>query len=48
VSEPEKRCEPVESKRIMPGWICCECRTYNGEQRTECKWCKHLRCDLEG
>lgn len=30
---------------LAPGWGCCNCRTYNGNQRPECKLCGHTRCD---
>lgn len=39
------KCEPVEHPNIMPGWGCCQCRTYNGIQRNACKHCGHERCD---
>ena len=29
---------------LAPGWICCGCRTYNGLQRSECKFCGYTRC----
>lgn len=44
-------CNPISGRGVMPGWGCCACRakggyaTYNGEQRTVCKFCKHPRCD---
>lgn len=41
----EARCEAINHPNLMPGWGCCQCRTFNGEQRTECKWCHHKRCD---
>lgn len=37
-------CEYVDGEYLMPGWICCACRTYNGLQRQECKFCPHTRC----
>ncbi len=30
---------------LEPGWGCCGCRTYNGQQRTHCMACDHQRCD---
>jgi len=41
----DKRCVAIEHPNLMPGWGCCVCRTYNGNQRAECKWCQHKRCD---
>ncbi len=32
--------------RIMPGWACCGCRTYNSLRRVNCKACGHGRCDV--
>jgi hypothetical protein len=40
-----KRCSKIEHRNIQPGWGCCNCRTYNGEQREACKVCQHKRCD---
>jgi hypothetical protein len=42
----DKRCVAIEHPNLMPGWGCCVCRTYNGNQRAECKWCQHKRCDV--
>lgn len=42
-----KVCKAIESEALAPGWGCCMCRTYNGNQRKECKTCEHKRCDLE-
>lgn len=42
-----KRCEPVGTARLAQGWGCCRCRTYNGEQRSICRACRHERCDLQ-
>lgn len=41
------KCEPAGGSRLMLGWGCCKCRTYNGEQRDACKCCGHSRCDVE-
>ena len=39
------RCFPIEGTRnIEPGWGCCECATYNGLQRAQCRNCGHARC----
>jgi 5S rRNA maturation endonuclease (ribonuclease M5) len=39
-------CGPGESEKMMllPGWGCCQCRIYNGLQRTHCKKCGHPIC----
>ena len=29
---------------VLPGWGCCQCRTYNGLQRSRCKICGHECC----
>lgn len=39
------KCIAIDHPNVMPGWGCCQCHLYNGEQRTECKGCKHPRCD---
>lgn len=31
---------------IVPGWGCCQCRSYNGLQRHTCRVCNH-RCCVE-
>ena len=38
-------CEAVALAHVVPGWSCCACRTYNGNQRPACKRCGHERCD---
>jgi hypothetical protein len=42
-------CKPFRSAHVLPGWLCCECRTYNGNHRSRCKMaeCRHWRCDGE-
>jgi len=43
-----KQCQSIEHPNLMSGgWGCCMCKTYNGTQRTECKFCNHKRCDLD-
>ena len=37
-------CKEIKHKNLMPGWGCCQCHTYNGEQRLECKECAHPCC----
>jgi hypothetical protein len=39
------RCTKIEHPNLQPGWGCCVCRHYNGNQRQECKACNHKRCD---
>lgn len=39
-------CQAISHPSLQPGWGCCQCRTYNGEQRHVCKVCKHQRCDV--
>ena len=47
-NEKSKRCFQFPSHpNLAPGWGCCNCRTFNGDQRAECKHCKHKRCDKE-
>lgn len=33
---------------LLDGWACCgkegKCKTYNGDIRSECKWCNQSRC----
>lgn len=38
-------CKAVNIPGMFPGWGCCKCRTYNGDQRDGCKNCNHPRCD---
>ena len=38
-------CIKIQHPNIQNGWGCCECRTYNGDQRSACKQCRHIRCD---
>lgn len=40
-----KRCSALSHPSLAPGWGCCNCRTYNGDQREACKVCQHKRCD---
>lgn len=39
-------CQPFEAPGVVPGWTCGQCRTYNGLQRSECKFCLHERCGV--
>ena len=40
-------CKAIENiPNLVDGWGCCNCRTFNGKQRPECKSCGHKRCDL--
>jgi protein-tyrosine phosphatase len=38
------KCSVLEGPGLMPGWGCCRCRQYNGNQRQECSHCGHERC----
>lgn len=38
-------CQPFAGPNMIPGWICCRCRTYNGNTRPQCKHCQHNRCN---
>ena len=41
-----ERCFPIEATRnIEAGWGCHGCATFNGSQRTVCRYCGHQRCD---
>ena len=43
------RCFPIEATRnIEAGWACHGCATFNGSQRTVCRYCGHTRCDVPG
>jgi len=44
-----EKCIKLEHPNLMPGWGCCACNTYNGNQRINCKMpaCKHQRCDID-
>lgn len=37
-------CNYVDSEHVMPGSVCCKCRTYNAISRERCKYCGQLRC----
>ena len=41
------KCKEIKHPNLAPGWGCCNCRTYNGEQFEDCKHCGHKRCDKE-
>ena len=40
-----KKCVKINHPNLQPGFGCCQCHVYNGDQRQECKGCKHPRCD---
>lgn len=50
MSDPRERVETgcifFSSEFVMPGWGCCQCRVYNGLQRSHCKSCRHERCAI--
>jgi hypothetical protein len=37
-------CKKIESFHILPGWVCCKCRIYNGPPRPTCKQCARPHC----
>lgn len=40
------KCFPIEATRnVEAGWGCHSCATFNGSQRTVCRYCGHTRCD---
>jgi len=44
--EKPKRCFMLPPHpNLVSGWACCNCRTFNADERHECKWCNHNRCD---
>lgn len=40
-----KKCIALDHPSLMPSWGCCGCKTMNGNQRSNCKYCDHARCD---
>lgn len=40
-------CVYIDSKNIMPGYICHTCKSYNGLQRGACKDCGELACKVD-
>jgi hypothetical protein len=38
-------CALILMEGVLPGWGCCQCRTYNGLQRPFCKICGHDCCE---
>lgn len=41
-----KACKFISGENVMPGWGCCECRSYNGLQRRICGNCGHIPCNV--
>ena len=39
------KCTKINHPNLQPGFGCCKCKVYNGDQRTHCKNCDHPRCD---
>lgn len=38
-------CNPIGgTANLEPGWMCCQCRCYNGLWRPSCKNCNHGQC----
>ncbi len=50
-NEPAKpkmaHCEAIAHPNLQPGWGCCNCRGFNGDQRQSCRHCNHNRCDKD-
>jgi hypothetical protein len=40
----QKACQHLRNDHVVPGWICCKCRIYNGYQREVCRNCHHAAC----
>lgn len=38
-------CERLNLPGVIPGWGCCQCKTYNGLHRFVCKYCEHEVCE---
>lgn len=45
MSAESKKCVAIDHPNLMPGYGCCQCKTYNGNNRSTCKTCNHQRCD---
>ena len=41
---PIEPCKHVRGSFLVPGWGCCQCRSYNGYQRPLCRYCNHPHC----
>lgn len=39
-------CRFIFHTNVAPGYGCCHCQTYNGLQRTQCKFCEESHCEL--
>lgn len=39
-------CVLLEHPNLMTGWGCCECRSYNGLWRDQCKTCGRRACPV--
>lgn len=37
-------CEPFAGSAVAAGWICCQCRHFNGGNTYQCWKCEHLLC----
>ena len=46
MSDKAEGCVFVSTEGVMPGWGCCQCRVYNGLQRSHCRSCRHERCAI--
>ncbi len=40
-------CKFIAGSALLPGWVCCRCRTYNGLQRCHCRACKEKPHEIE-
>ncbi len=40
-------CAFISGEGLMPGFICCKCRGYNGLQRLQCKDCHAVPHKIE-
>lgn len=45
MSDDVKKCFPLDHPALIGNWGCCQCKTLNGDNRSECKYCGHSRCD---
>lgn len=41
-------CIKLDHPNLAPGYGCCQCKTYNGNQNLNCRYCGHRRCDEVG
>lgn len=41
-------CTSISGDHVAPGYICCQCSTYNGLWREQCKYCQRSACEVLG